>query len=109
VEGVYLIDGPGKVSGYSAREHVRPPIRDSRCSPGDHFLYVADNDNTQTNLPPREPLGSCGCSVAPQWFSIGQEADDESTIGSTGAVPMALEWCQRPLFVRGGLDNRSRV
>jgi gluconolactonase len=43
VEGVYRIDAPGKVSRVIAHEVERP--NGVLVSPGDEFLYVADNNN----------------------------------------------------------------
>ena len=43
VEGVYRIDAPGKVTRIIAREVDRP--NGILVSPGDRYLYVADNNN----------------------------------------------------------------
>src|SRR6478752_8465499 len=43
VEGVYRIDAPGKVTRISAHEVDRP--NGILVSPGDRYLYVADNNN----------------------------------------------------------------
>lgn len=43
VEGVYRIDGPGKVTRIIAHEVDRP--NGILVSPGDRYLYVADNNN----------------------------------------------------------------
>ena len=45
VEGVYRIDSPGKVSRILTHEIERP--NGIFASPGDRFLYVADNNNNQ--------------------------------------------------------------
>lgn len=44
VEGVYRIDGPGRVARVIAHEVDRP--NGLLVSPGDEYLYVADNNNT---------------------------------------------------------------
>jgi gluconolactonase len=46
VEGVYRIDGPGKVQRILGRESVNRP-NGILVSPDDAFLYVADNNNTE--------------------------------------------------------------
>jgi gluconolactonase len=43
VEGVYRIDGPGKLTRIITREVERP--NGLLVSPGDQYLYVADNNN----------------------------------------------------------------
>ena len=43
VEGVYRIDGPGKVTRIITREVDRP--NGILVSPDDRYLYVADNNN----------------------------------------------------------------
>ena len=44
VEGVYRIDGPGRVARVISHEVDRP--NGLLVSPGDEYLYVADNNNT---------------------------------------------------------------
>lgn len=46
VEGVYRIDGPGKIQRILGRESVNRP-NGILVSPDDRFLYVADNNNTE--------------------------------------------------------------
>lgn len=47
VEGVYRIDAPGKVTRILGREQVDRP-NGILVSPGDRYLYVADNNNNNT-------------------------------------------------------------
>jgi len=49
VEGVYRIDGPGKVARIITRETNRP--NGVLVSPGDKYLYVADNNNNNRGAP----------------------------------------------------------
>lgn len=48
VEGVYRIDAPGKVARVITHEADRP--NGVLVSPGDEFLYVADNNNNNTGV-----------------------------------------------------------
>ncbi|MCC6390901.1 MAG: SMP-30/gluconolactonase/LRE family protein [Bryobacterales bacterium] len=50
VEGVYRIDAPGKVTRILSREQVGRP-NGILVSPGDRYLYVADNNNNNAGAP----------------------------------------------------------
>ena len=98
VEGVYRIDSPGKVARITAHEVDRP--NGILVSPGDQYLYVADNNNNTLGGPRK------------LWrFDLKTDGTIESKTRvlifdwETGRGPDGLKMDQKGrLYVAGGLN-----
>ncbi|MCX6612180.1 MAG: SMP-30/gluconolactonase/LRE family protein [Acidobacteria bacterium] len=100
VEGVYRIDAPGKVTRVLGRDLVDRP-NGLLVSPGDRFLYVADNNNNNPGAPRklwRFKLGADG-SVQSKSRKLIYDWGD-------GRGPDGTEMdAKGRLFVAGGLNK----
>jgi gluconolactonase len=102
VEGVYRIDAPGRVSRVTAHEVDRP--NGLLVSPGDKYLYVADNNNNNAGAARklwRFDLRADG-GIDPQSRKLIFDWED-------GRGPDGLEMDQQGrLYVAGGLNKSNR-
>lgn len=100
VEGVYRIDAPGVVTRVLDRQFVDRP-NGLLVSPGDRYLYVADNNNNNTGAPRTlwrfrlRPDGSVDGKSRKRIYDWG-----------TGRGPDGMEMdAKGRLFVAGGLNK----